>query len=130
MPSPYAGCSEQRGRGAPLAGGTVIYMDATAEPARTREVSHHAAAAPAREDAAYADGWSEGVRAARAALRKARRGGVLRSDNYVDGWMDAATLQPVDPVRLAEMGTRYARGYADAAKQYEAAMHGGLRCGD
>jgi len=53
------------------------------------------------------------------------RKGYVITDEYFAGWMDAATLQPIDPVRLAESSTRYARGYAAGAKQYELALLGG-----
>jgi hypothetical protein len=59
----------------------------------------------------------DAVRAARSAMREF---GSLKPDEYLEGWMDAATMQPVDPIRLAER-TRYAAG----AKQYELALIGG-----
>lgn len=98
-------------------------MDRADATARTAPVSTvDTQPAPPREDAAYAQGWMDAVRAARTAMRVA---GSWKPDEYYEGWMDAATLQPVDPARLAESRSRYARGYAAGAKQYELGQRGG-----
>jgi hypothetical protein len=89
--------------------------DATA---RTEIPTPTTDAAPIRADAAYAEGWMDAVRAARAA-----RTGLWKAGEYFDGWLDAVTLQPVDPARLGSSKS-YARGYAAGAKQYERAVSG------
>src|SRR5688500_20212971 len=91
--------------------------DATA---RTASTFVDVTPAPAREDAGYAQGWMDAVRVTRTASPIGRK-----ADEYYAGWMDAETLQPIDPVRLAESSTRYARGCAAGAKPYELYILGG-----
>jgi hypothetical protein len=78
--------------------------------------------AVAVDEAAYLRGWDEAMRAVVAAMQ---RGGSWKPDDYFDGWMAAVTLQPIDPIRLATTRSRYARGYAAGAKEYELAHRGG-----
>lgn len=78
--------------------------------------------AVAVDEAAYLRGWDEAMRAVVAAMK---RGGSWKPDDYFDGWMDAVTLQPIDPIRLATTRSRYARGYAAGAREYELAHRGG-----
>jgi hypothetical protein len=73
----------------------------------------------------HAEGWLEGVRAARAAIKAAAAPWWPHAREYLEGWMDAATLQPIDPVRLSETRTAYVKGYAAGAKQYERAIGSG-----
>jgi hypothetical protein len=78
--------------------------------------------AVAVDEAAYLRGWQEAMRAVLAAMQ---RGGSWKPDEYFDGWIDAVTLQPVDPIRLATTRSRYARGYTAGALEYELAHRGG-----
>jgi hypothetical protein len=78
--------------------------------------------AVAVDEAAYLRGWDEAMRAVVAAMQ---RGGCWKPDDYFDGWMDAVTLQPIDPIRLATTRSRYARGYAAGAREHELAHRGG-----
>lgn len=71
---------------------------------------------------AYQNGWTDAMESVRAAMRK---GGSWKADEYFEGWMDAVTLQAVDPIRLAPSRSRYARGYAAGAQEYDVAQRGG-----
>ena len=95
------------------------------DPARTAELPGADASSdpPLPDDAEYAQGWTDAVRAVRSAMRAA---GSWKVDEYFQGWMDAATLQPIDPIRLVPSKSRYARGYAAGAKAYELAQRGGF----
>jgi hypothetical protein len=79
--------------------------------------------AVAVDEAAYLQGWTEAMRSVFAAMQK---GGSWKPDDYFDGWMDAVTLQPVDPIRLTTTLSRYARGYSAGARAYELAHRGGF----
>lgn len=93
-------------------------------PARTAAVQGADAPSesPQKDEAVYAQGWMDAVRAVRSAMRAA---GSWKVDEYFLGWIDAATLQPIDPIRLVPSKAPYARGYAAGAKAYEIAHHGG-----
>lgn len=78
--------------------------------------------AVAVDEAAYLQGWTDAMRSVLAAMQK---GGSWKPDDYFDGWMDAVTLQPVDPIRLTTTLSRYARGYSAGAREYELAHRGG-----
>lgn len=78
--------------------------------------------AVAVDEAAYLRGWDEAMRSVLAAMQK---GGSWKPDDYFDGWVDAVTLQAVDPIRLATTRSRYARGYSAGAREYELAHRGG-----
>lgn len=72
--------------------------------------------AVAIDEVAYLRGWSDAIRAVRAALGT---GGGSKDAEYLEGWLDAITLEPADALRLAKPRSRYARGYAAGASEYD-----------
>jgi hypothetical protein len=79
--------------------------------------------AVAVDEEAYLQGWTDAMRSVLGAMQRA---GSCKPDDYFDGWVDAVTLQPVDPVRLTTTLSRYARGYSAGAREYELAHRGGF----
>jgi hypothetical protein len=71
--------------------------------------------AVAIDEVAYLRGWTEAIQAMRAALDDSG----ANDSEYVEGWLDAVTLAPVDALRLAKTRSRYARGYAAGASKYD-----------
>lgn len=75
----------------------------------------------AMDDVAFRRGWSQAMQAVRAALSRGRES---KADEYFEGWIDAVTLGPVDAMRLTKSRSRYARGYAAGARQFDRVHRG------